>query len=116
MNLRILKKLSKRAALELSRRGYKTDPSDGTETIYTPPKLDFKHCRQSRSRQADRGRRYLYAYPLPGTPMVWEKTSYEYDEWDAKTAHEVLSDIVHWESVTTADLQNMLDEFSGETA
>lgn len=93
MNLRILKKLSKRAAPILAAQfRYAVDDfsvADGSECVSAvgkmPKRLDSS---------------VGLVYPLPGTPLNWYRTSYEYDEWDAQSLWELLYDTAMWTYVT----------------
>lgn len=117
MNLRILKKLSKRAAPMLrllgDRRGqfkavreenytgqaghdrkhwdrnFARSPMGLSDTIYITPKHGKHHI----------ALREPY-HPLRGTVMVGETTGYYEPEWDESTAWEALADTVFWESVS----------------
>lgn len=85
MNLRILKKLSKRAEPLIREIGQHIDigPADRDETLYAMdgmPRHQVKHS--------------SFIAPLQGTPLVWERTSYEYDEWDATAAWQWLENHV----------------------
>lgn len=95
MNRRILKKLSKKAvAVLLEKHSFNKKNitvADGSETIDAPLKFP--------RRQQQNG----FASPLKGTPMVWEQTSYECNEWDCQTAHDVLSNVEYWMTITQWD-------------
>lgn len=84
MNLRQLKKASKRAALKLAAEfpgQYDISPSDGGETLDRPHRV-------IRSRSESPG----FITPMRGTPLVWRRASYEYDEWDCIAASSVYRD------------------------
>jgi hypothetical protein len=90
MNLRIIKKQCKQAmAVLIAEHGYKPSdfqPADGGESIYAPCGLEKRFDRNG----------FLEPGPLPGTPLLWRKVSYEYDDWDAFLPSEELRDIIHW--------------------
>ena len=90
MNRRTLKKHCKRAVSALiAEHGFRADqfkPSDGEEAVSTPFGME---------RQFDRNG-FLDPGPLKGTPLLWQRTSYEYDEWDAYLPSQVLNDLKFW--------------------
>lgn len=92
MNLRTLKKLCKRAIPELiAKHRYRPEdflPADGSESVYAPPGMEKRFVRNG----------FLDNGPLKGTPLLWVKTSYEYDEWDAILPCEMLREIKFWEN------------------
>jgi hypothetical protein len=92
MNLRILKKLSKKAEPVLrGRYGIDCCPSDHGESISTSGKGWPR-------RQADSRDQFgCYVDMLPNTPIHSYRCSYEYDEWDYRTAWEELVELVGWE-------------------
>lgn len=89
MNLRTLKKHCRRAVATLiEKHGYKPEdftPADGSESIYAPPGMERQYVHGS-----------FLDRVLPGTPLLWQKTSYEYDEWDAYLPSEFLKDLDFW--------------------
>lgn len=92
MNRRILKKLCKRAmAVLIAEHGFTADafsPSDGQETVGAPKGMDRRHvCKGTGS---------LHPGPLKGTPICWQRTSIEYDEWDCELPTAILADIIFW--------------------
>lgn len=92
MNVRILKKLCKKAEPILRDR-YRIDccASDKGESISVRGKGWPR-------RQADvRDRFGCYVDMLPNTPIHSYRCSYEYDEWDYRTAWEELVESVSWE-------------------
>jgi hypothetical protein len=103
MNRRILKKRCKRAMEILIREhGYKPKdfaPSNGHESVYAPGGMEKQRTRRRWDVEG-----FLNPGPLKGTPLLWERTSYEYDEWDAKLPTEVLAKIEMWASITPEDL------------
>lgn len=87
MNRRQWKKACKKAAAECERRWpgeYDFGPADGEETVYSPPGYEPTRV------EGKLGRRYTS--PPRGTPLIWERTSYEYEEYDCRTALEVLTE------------------------
>lgn len=90
MNRRTLKKLCKRAVpILIAKHRYKPEdftPADGDESIYAPPGMEKQFVRHG----------FIELGPLKGTPLLWVKTSYEYDEWDATLPSEMLRDIEFW--------------------
>lgn len=90
MNLRIIKKQCKQAmAILIAEHGYRPSdflPADGEEAVYAPCGMEKRYERHG----------FLEPGPLPGTPILWKKASYEYDEWDAYLPSEELRDIIHW--------------------
>ena len=103
MNRRTLKKKCWRAAKVLiEKHGYQPSdfkPSYGQETIDAPSKMERRFVDGN----------WLNPGPLKGTPLLWEKVSYEYDEWEAKLPVDVLADIEHWANLSDADIKTMLD-------
>jgi hypothetical protein len=105
LNRRQWKKACKKAAAEIERRWpgeYEFGPADGDETVYAPPGYD-----PGRMPNRDLRIERRYTSPPRGTPMLWERTSYEYDEWDCKTALEVLSQLefahdTDWDAIARA--------------
>lgn len=87
MNRRTLKKHCKRAVpILIAEYGYhETDfmPADGSETIDAPTRMERQYV--------ERG--FLKPGALRGTMIIWQRTSYEYDEWDCKLASELLDEI-----------------------
>lgn len=102
MNRRTLKKKCHRAVRVLvEKHGYSLrqfKPSDGEESIDAPVGMERRFVRGN----------WLEPGPLKGTPLLWEKTSYEYDEWDAELPTEVLAKIEHWVSLTDEDIKKLL--------
>ncbi len=97
MNRRTLKKKCRRAMEALiARHGYARDSfvaSDGGESIYAPPGMERRFDRNG----------FLDPGPLKGTMLLWQKTSYEYDEWDAALPSEVLREVEFWEVYQPTD-------------
>lgn len=94
VNRRQWKKACKKAAAEIARRWpgqYTFEPAKGDETVYSPPRYKPERC-EGRS-----GRRYTNA--PKGAPVCWEKTSYEYNEWEPRPADSLLRELVWVESV-----------------
>ena len=91
MNRRILKKRCKRAMEILIRdHGYKPAAfrlATGDESIDAPTAMEAQFQRHG----------FLEPGPLPGTPLLWVRTSYECEEWDARLPCQRLEDIVHAE-------------------
>lgn len=102
MNRRILKKHCKQAMEILIREhGYRADqfaPSDGQESVDAPTNME----KRRRRRRFDVPG-FLNPGPLKGTPLLWQRTSHEYDEWDAKLPTEVLAEIEMWASIAPED-------------
>lgn len=101
MNKRQWKKACKRAALVLLRDHPELArdlvPAKGDELVDAPRK--YRPPGRPRSR-ADRHMARFYAQEAPkGAPLLWERASYEYDEWDAITALEVLNRIRLYEAM-----------------
>jgi hypothetical protein len=100
VNRRILKKLCKQAVPVLvDRYGFAADafhPAAGDEAIDAPRGIEPRH--QSHG--------FLHPGPLRGTPLLWERTSWEYEEWDCRLPSEVLADCRFWETFepTAGDL------------
>lgn len=98
MTLRALKKQEKRAVKTLIRKhGFSRSdfhPSDGSEAMDAPNNLAKRHNRHG----------FIDPGPMNGTPLVWERTSYEYDEWDARFPSDVLADLEF-------DWSGAMDEF-----
>ncbi|MGQ9367728.1 hypothetical protein [Azospirillum sp. ST 5-10] len=97
MNLRILKKLSKRAVKILcERHGYKLGDfttANGDETTDVPARGWPRHQRERVA-----GRSLPFVSLLKGTPLVYRRVSYEHDEWDFRTAFEELRELDFWSS------------------
>lgn len=120
MNLRVLKKRCKRAMeVLIAEHGYRRADfasADGSESLYAPLDLDEVHVR---FREWSEDRTYLihggFITPgvLPGTPLLWERTSYEYDEWDARLPSAVLRDIIEARHTNWA---KMMAEFYSDPA
>lgn len=94
MNRRQWKKACKKAAAEIAKRWpgqYRFELAAGDETVYSP-----RGYEPSRS-EGRHGRRYTEAPRC--APIVWEKTSYEYDEWEPRTALSVLQELEWMESI-----------------
>jgi hypothetical protein len=109
MNRRIYKKLCKRAMpVLIAKHGYAPrnfTMANGRETLDAPTNME---------RNDRRGRFFVKGFfsPLKGTPVIWERTSYEYDEWDAKGAVDVLDELEYWESPEAA---KFIEEWARET-
>lgn len=96
MNLRTLKKLSKRALpilLDHYRRGL--------PKVFLAVRGDNYHgliirCRHYRSGSRDDCRICTTGHPLKGTPMLGEMSGGEEPEWSEKTAWEWLREFVTW--------------------
>lgn len=92
MNRRTLKKLCHRAKAELIATGQFNasdfDSADGEETIDAPRGMETRFIRNG----------FLEPGPLKGTPLMWFRTSYEYDEGDYKLPTAILADIKLWEN------------------
>ena len=90
MNLRTLKKHCQRAVVILiAEHGYKPSDfarSDGEEAISAPTRMERRFVRNG----------FLEPGPLKGTWLLWQKTSYEYDEWDADLPSVMLDEIIFW--------------------
>lgn len=85
MNRRTLKKHCKRAMKVLiERHGFPADsfhPADGDETLEAPNGMERRFVR----------RIWLEPGPLPGTMLLWLRTSYECEEWDCELPSETLA-------------------------
>lgn len=105
MNRRTLKKHCQRAMVTLIRdHRYKAadfSRARGDETLDAPAGMERRFVERSGM---------LKPGPLKGTPLLWEKASYEYDEWDCRLPSQVLADIEYWENLSDADIQAMLAE------
>lgn len=101
MDLRELKKRCRRAVDILVRdHGYRRDqftPADGSETLYAPSDLDAKYVSGS----------FIEPGVHRGTLVIWQKCSYEYDEWDCRLPSELLEEIEFWASLTDKQLEEM---------
>lgn len=90
MNRRTLKKACKRAVpILIAQHRYKPEdftPAEGDESIYAPPGMEKRFVRHG----------FIELGPLKGTPLLWVKTSYEYDEWDSTLPSEMLREIEFW--------------------
>lgn len=101
MNRRILKKLSKRAALLLPALMPRHHNATAwfladREGCYHGMQLEPKHGKAHKARFSSR----LYnPHPLKGTPMTGGMDSGETPEWWEKTLWEVFTDVVWWTSV-----------------
>lgn len=98
MNVRILKKLSKKAAAILQQReGIDCSPSDPGESCEFRragwPRHQFRY-----GKRADRN--WDWVDLLPGTPLYSWRCSFEYDEWDYRPAWNELLERVSWEYAT----------------
>lgn len=113
MNLRILKKLSARAAPLLpmlgdDRKQFRAAHQDNYTGLDIKVRKHFERMRSTHSepgqpgsfkRPARDGRGWVYAYPpvhpREGTIMVGATSGYYEPEWDEETAWEALSTFVH---------------------
>jgi hypothetical protein len=122
LNLRILKKLSKRAASMLPLLGDDREQfkAKKCESYISISKCDWKHWERTRvpypidlrgdmKRRPKNGNGWIVMrrpdYPLKGTVMVGEMRGYYEPEWDEKSAWESLCDLVwdhftEWKDVT----------------
>ena len=93
MNRRILKKLSKKAALILKQRdGIDCSPSDdGESTEAQGPGWPRRELSLWSFRSGG------YVDLLPGTPLYSWRCSHEYDEWDYRPAWNELLERAGWE-------------------
>lgn len=96
MNRRQWKKACKRAAAELERRfpgEHEFVPAEGDEVVCPP--LGYVPPGRPRPGLKRRLWRIDFKYDSPprGTPVLWERSSYEYDEWECRTALDVLADV-----------------------
>lgn len=87
MNRRTLKKHCARAMRRLiAEHGFRADqflPADGGEAVVAPARMERRFvCRE-----------FLEPGPLPGTMLLWRRTSYETDEWELMLPTEMLEDI-----------------------
>lgn len=89
MRLRILKKKSKQAKNMLIELGMMKE-SD----FFTAEKLENYHETDIRCGCHDPFCNCSY-HPLKGTPMTGERVGHEYQEWEEKTAFDVLFDMVN---------------------
>lgn len=90
MNLRILKKLCKRAVpILVGQYGYRLESftvADGSEAIDAPVGMERRFVRHG----------FIDPGLLKGTPVIWQRVSYEYDEWDCFLPSEILSEHEFW--------------------
>lgn len=102
MNRRTLKKHCQRAMrILIEKHNYDLGdfhPSDGNESIYAPKGMERRFVWHG----------FLEPGPLKGTPLLWERTSYEYNEWDCALPSAVLADIEFWNGLTDDDWQAMI--------
>ncbi len=92
MNRRTLKKhcIGAKAVL-IARHGYSEaafSAARGDESIYAPSAMERRHVSNG----------FLDPGPLKGTPVLWERVSVEYDEWDCFLATERLEQIEAYEN------------------
>lgn len=96
MNRRILKKQCKRAMrILIERHGYRRDDfvaAEGDESIDAPTNMERRFVKT----YLPGGNSWLHPGPLKGTPLLYEQTSYEYDEWDARLPTHILNEIEFW--------------------
>lgn len=94
MNRRILKKRCKRAlAALIEKHGYSAEtfiPAQGEESIDAPAGM--------KGRGVSAG--WLNPGPLKGTPLIWRRVTYEYDEWDCFLPSLELAEIEFWAGMT----------------
>ncbi len=104
MNRRTLKKKCSRAmSVLIAKHGYHAErfhAADGDETIDAPCRMEKRFVRHG----------FISPGVLKGTMLLWERTSYEYDEWDCTLPTEVLAEIEHWDSLTDADFRQLAGE------
>lgn len=108
MNRRIYKKKCKRA-VEILIRDHKFkeghfSPADGDETLDAPGKFDRKHLDRYFS-----GTYSNYFTPLRGTMLFW--TEDYYGESDYRGAHDILQEVLYWDSISNEDVQRWAQEW-----
>lgn len=90
MNRRTLKQHCRRAVrILIAEHGCRAEdfqPSDGEEAVDAPTRMERRFVEHG----------FLHPGPLAGTPLLWLKASYEYDEWDAHLPSEFLKEILVW--------------------
>lgn len=101
MNRRTLKKHCQRAVpILIAQHGYAAasfHPSDGQEAMDAPLAMERQFVRNG----------FLEPGPLKGTPLLWERTSYECEEWESRLPSEVLSDLEFWASLSDEDYRRL---------
>lgn len=92
MNLRTLKKRCQRAkAVLIAEHQYHEKDfglAEGDEAICAPAGLEDHFVERYGGGSA------WVRRLLPGTPLLWRRTSYECDEWDSELPSETLLDII----------------------
>lgn len=98
MNRRTLKKLCKRAReVLIERHGYGPGdfaPASGEEVVDAPHGMERRYVRRG----------ILDPGPLKGTPLLWERCSYESDDADAHLPIATLHTIDFWASQHPRDM------------
>lgn len=99
MNRRTLKKHCIRAkAFLIAKHDYREEafsPANGEESVYAPTRMERRFVRHG----------FLDPGPLKGTPLLWERTSYECDDWDCSLPSEILAHIQSWENFDYAEYE-----------
>lgn len=119
MNLRILKKLSKRAAplLPLLGETRKQFPAEKGDSYTGVCNIDWKHRERWPAKHPfERFQKYMPkhgkhwimfyvpAHPFKGTVMVGEMSGYYEPEWSEQTAWEALREHVYWHFTEMVDV------------
>jgi hypothetical protein len=119
MNLRILKKLSKRAAPLLPLLGDTREqyPAKKEDSFVSVSIYDWKHWERMRAkfpferdmkRRPKDGHDWIVmrspSFAWPGTAMVGSMCGYEEPEWEEETAWESLRSMIYWEFVEWNDV------------
>jgi len=110
VNRRQWKKACKKAALEVEQRWpgqYKFEPAEGDETVYAPHRYQPPGKPRAGFNRRMWRIEHRYASVPKGASIVWERASYEYDEWDCRTALDILDQMefvesVDWEAMAAA--------------
>lgn len=130
MNLRILKKLSKRAVPFIEKERYQKDclfKAEREDNYTHTGRHDRKHWKRSRykheisfskhdiSTKAKDGNGFInlsqhYIHPWKGTDMVGWTSGYEEPEWEEETAWDYLKNLVFIETVDYVDIPGTEDE------
>jgi hypothetical protein len=76
-------------AILIAEHGYKASsfqPAEGGESIYAPVRMERRFVRGH----------FLEPGPLKGTMLLWQRSDYYSQDWDAAFPNEVLDDIIFW--------------------
>lgn len=103
MNRRTLKKKCQRAMQALIERHHYPVKSfvmaDGEEAIDAPPNMERRFVRHG----------FMNPGVLKGTPLLFERASHEYDEWDYALPSRRLDEIELWENMSEAERQRLVE-------